>query len=69
MKSRVIRSLITKRKYVVTLYLFSWELNFAKMERAYFAGLNFHDLAKKYVKNVKNTLKTLKIRFRWSLIS
>ncbi len=26
-------------------YLFSRELNFAKMERAYFAGLNFRDLA------------------------
>ena len=50
-------------------YLFSRELNFAKMERAYFAGLHFRDLAKKYVKNIKNTLKTLKIRFRGSLIS
>ena len=36
-------------------YLFSRELNFTKMERAYFAGLNFRDLAKKYVKNVENT--------------
>ena len=35
----------------------------------YFAGFNFRDLAKKYVKNVKNTLKTLKIRFPGSLIS
>ena len=36
-------------------YLFSWEL--------YFAGINGRDLAKKYVKNIKNTLKTLKNTF------
>ena len=50
-------------------YLFSRELNFAKVEQAYFAGLNFRDLANNYVKNVKNTLKTSKIRLRGSLIS
>ena len=31
-------------------YLFSMELDFAKMERAVFAALKFCDLAKKYVK-------------------
>ena len=35
------------------LLLTSRELNFAEVERAHFAGLNFRDLAKRYVKNVK----------------
>ncbi len=33
------------------------ELNFVKMERAYFAGLNFRDLAKKISLKHKNTVK------------
>ncbi len=32
-------------------YLFSLELNFAKIEQTYFAGLEFHDLAKKICLN------------------
>lgn len=39
--------------------LFLWALNFMKIEWAYFAGINFRDLAKKYIQNVKKT--TLKI--------
>ena len=41
-------------------YLFSRELNFAKMERAYFAGLKFRDLAKKIQKEL-NFAKIVKI--------
>ncbi len=33
------------------------------MEQAYFAGLNFRDLAKKYVETIKNTSKTLRRNF------
>ena len=46
-------------EYLIVTYfrgnLISRELNFAKMERAYFVRLNSRDLAKKYDKNVKNT--------------
>ena len=48
-------------------YLFSQELNFAKMEQAYFAGLNFRDLAKKYVKNVKNVINTYSRVFNFAI--
>jgi len=34
-------------------YLLLRKLTFAKMEQAYFAALNFHDLAKKYDQDIK----------------
>ncbi len=52
-----------KTKTLPYCYLFSRELNFAKMERAYIAGLNFRDLAKKYAINLKNTIENVWNKF------
>ena len=49
--------------FYLPCYLFLQELNFAKMEQAYFAGLIFHNLAKNMLKMLKIWVKTSKIRF------
>ena len=43
-------------RYIPYCYILSRELNFAKMERAYFAGLEFRDLATE-IRNLSNLSK------------